>query len=253
MTWRRQGTYVAYPDGRAPEILGSSAHAGLGLDIAAWCESSRYALDGRLPLDRVRHIRGWTVERQRALVAAGFWRLTDGILELVDYLGYNASREKIVATQGRRAAVAKEAADARERDDRGQFAVDPDQQSAGADGIPDGDGQDGRRANDGQTTGKPSTIDDAPFAPIHAQRPSTLLGPSTSTSTSDVRGNSTGKSRSLEVVSKPHSKSRNVATAEAQPKPILDEMIGRVSIAAVASSFEEQMRAHGRGRRGPSR
>src|SRR5437667_7592998 len=123
-TWRRPAPFVAYPDGRAPEILGSPAHPALGLDVAAWCESSRYQLDGRLPLDRVRRIRGWTADRQAALVAVGFWRLRNGSVELVDYLRFNRTRAVIRRTRKARSDAAADAAAGRSRGARGEFAQD---------------------------------------------------------------------------------------------------------------------------------
>ena len=95
--WREAGTFVAYPDDRAPAILGSRAHTALGLDIAAWSESSRYLLDGRLPVERVRSIRGWTRDRQQSLLDPGFWLLEVDVVVLVGFLDFNRSREAVEA------------------------------------------------------------------------------------------------------------------------------------------------------------
>ena len=120
--WRRAGTFVAYPDDRAPAILGSRAHTALGLDIAAWSESSRYLLDGRLPVERVRSIRGWTRDRQQSLLDTGFWLLEVDVVVLVGFLDFNRSREAVEAIRRRNAATAAAEAAARHRQPTGEFA-----------------------------------------------------------------------------------------------------------------------------------
>jgi hypothetical protein len=124
MTWRRPSTYVAYPDDRAAVILGSSAQYALGLDIAAWSESSRYALDGILPTARVRHIIGWTASRQRELVAGGFWQLQPDGVRLVGYLDFNNTRARIEAIKIERAAAGAARAAGAQRDDGGRVLTE---------------------------------------------------------------------------------------------------------------------------------
>ena len=163
--WRRPGPYVAYPDDRAPAILGSPARDALGLDIAAWSESSRYALDGRLSVARARSIAGWSAFRQGELVKAGFWRLDADVVELVAYLEFNNSRARILDIKGKRSEAGRARVEGDPRDDAGRVTGD-------------------RRVIDGQLTGHRRAIDGASVEPFHAQPSSTLLGPSTSSSTS---------------------------------------------------------------------
>lgn len=123
-TWRRRdSTWFAYPDDRAPAILGVGlSPTSLALDVAAWSESSRYRLSGLLDLPRARRLPGWTARRQDALIEAGFWRLVGDVIELVGYLGYNQPKDVIERSSAAKAAAAKKSADDRVRDSRGQFA-----------------------------------------------------------------------------------------------------------------------------------
>ena len=75
-SWRRAGPFVAYPNDRAVAIRGSGIDmAVVALDVIAWSESSVYLLNGRLPIERMRRMNGWTAARQASLVSAGYWRI----------------------------------------------------------------------------------------------------------------------------------------------------------------------------------
>jgi hypothetical protein len=92
------------------ELPGRLLDAGLGVEhvgliAAAYAESSRNALDGRLARSRARSIRGWTKRREMDLIIANVLRVDGTDLVLVDYLTVNKSRRQIEELREARAAA----------------------------------------------------------------------------------------------------------------------------------------------------
>jgi hypothetical protein len=100
----RRRPYVQIPN----DLVDRMADAGLdaaaiGLSLAAWSESSRDTLDGRIPARRLRRLVGWTAQRQRDLVQTGFWGDAAGGIQLAEYLEFNRTRAEIEDIAAKRA------------------------------------------------------------------------------------------------------------------------------------------------------
>jgi hypothetical protein len=102
----------------------------LGLNVLAWAESGSHALDGRVPMSRIKRLPGWSQKRQDRLVAAGVWLISlDDVVVLEGYLDVNRSREDIYAIREKQRLGGQhggqERAQTAQRDDRGQFVTTP--------------------------------------------------------------------------------------------------------------------------------
>ncbi len=122
--------FFSIPD----ELPGRMLDAGLGaaavgLNLIAWAESSRYQLDGLLPVRRARSLRQWTAAREAELIAAGFWDVERDCIHLASYLSVNRSRSEIENLRAARAAAGLSGGQARSgsapRDTGGRFAQTP--------------------------------------------------------------------------------------------------------------------------------
>ena len=100
--------YFGFPN----DLVARMADVGLdaaciGLNLAAWSESSRDTLDGLIPARRIRRLVGWTAARERYLTRAGFWMAVADGISLPEYLDVNRSREAILDLIEKRASAGR--------------------------------------------------------------------------------------------------------------------------------------------------
>jgi hypothetical protein len=91
-----------FPD--HPKVVAAGPAAGW-LYVCGLAYCSRYLTDGFIPKDQIRRLAdvGSTQKHAEALVAVGLWERTEGGYLVHDYLEYNPSKERVLATRDARA------------------------------------------------------------------------------------------------------------------------------------------------------